>query len=184
MELYREKVRDFTRRVLGGSSIRSELHVLHIQIGIYYLQIFGTKMNSPFSPVIADITLKNMEKTIIEAFPINLPFYYRYVVLADSSSIFNIVLNTFNSFHSRLQFAMEKTNKRLNFLDVTMILKNNFIRFNWIHKPTYSEGYFHFESRHPLCQKRHNYKGLIGNFPILLPEIPQKNLKFVVNVDK
>lgn len=116
----------------------------------YYKQSFGTPMGFPLSPVIADITLQDLEERAIESLPITLPFYYRYVddiALAVPSSMSNDLLQTFNSFHPRLQFTMEEgVDNRLNFLDVTMILKNNFIKFDWYHKPTFSGRYLNFES--------------------------------------
>ncbi|EFN71402.1 hypothetical protein EAG_10236, partial [Camponotus floridanus] len=65
-------------------------------------------------------------------------FYFRYVddvVLAAPSSMLSTILDTFNSFHTRLQFTMEKgADNHLNFLDVTIILENGRIHFNWFHK--------------------------------------------------
>ncbi|KMQ84009.1 hypothetical protein RF55_18601 [Lasius niger] len=88
------------------------------------LRTFGTPMGSPLSPVIADITLQDLETRAVEILPIKLPFYCRYVddiALAIPSSLFNTVLQTFNSFHPRLQFTMEKgTDGSLNFLDITI----------------------------------------------------------------
>jgi len=57
-------------------------------------------MGSPLSPIIADITLQDLENKAIGHVLFNLPFYYRYVddiALAASSSMFNEVLGIFNS---------------------------------------------------------------------------------------
>ncbi|XP_025266265.1 uncharacterized protein LOC112638541 isoform X2 [Camponotus floridanus] len=97
---------------------------------------------------------------------------YRYVydvVLAAPSSMLSTILDTFNSFHTRLQFTMEESaDNRLNFLDVTIILEDGLIHFNWFHKPTFSGRYLHFESRHPLCQKMVGYVRAEYSSPFLI----------------
>lgn len=121
----------------------------------YYKATFGIPMGSPLSPIIADLTLRDLEKKAIAILSFPLPFYTRYVddiVLAVPSSMLNNVLTTFNSFHSRLQFTMKEGNdNRLNFLDVTIMVNNNLIKFDWYHKPTFSGRFLNFESQHPLC---------------------------------
>jgi len=44
-----------------------------------YKQNFGTPMDSPLSPVIADIVMQDLEKRALEGFINEIPFYYRYV---------------------------------------------------------------------------------------------------------
>jgi len=64
----------------------------------------------PYSPLIADITLQDLENKAIRHIPFNLQFYYRYVddiALAVPSSMFNEVLVIFNSFHPRLHSGEE-----------------------------------------------------------------------------
>lgn len=61
---------------------------------VCYKQIFGTPMGSPFSPIIADITLQDLEMRAVETIPFNLSFYYRYVddvALAAPSFMLNVV---------------------------------------------------------------------------------------------
>ncbi|XP_072762580.1 uncharacterized protein [Anoplolepis gracilipes] len=125
---------------------------------ICYQQTFGTPMGSPLSPVIADVTFQDLENRAVAALPLSLPFYIRYVddvALAAPSAMFHMIVNTFNSYHPRLQFTIEEgDDNRLNFLDVTIISHNELIYFNWFQKQTFSGRYLHFESRHPLCHKR------------------------------
>ena len=86
-------------------------------------------MGSPLSPIIADLALQDLEMNAIGALRTDIPFYFRYVddiVLAAPSSMLNTVLETFNSFHPRLQFTMEEgVDNRLSFLDLTLIINNN-----------------------------------------------------------
>jgi len=97
--------------------------------------------------------------------------------------MFNTVLQTFNSFHPRLQFTIEEgVDNRLNFLDITFIIENNVIYFDWYHKPTFSGRYLHYESRHPLCHKKGTVIGLTDRaFRLSHPRFHQKNLEFIVN---
>jgi len=100
-----------------------------------YKQNFGTPMSSPLSLIIADLVMHDLEER--ETLGFLLPFYVRYVediAMTVPSTAINEVLNTFNSSHPRLQFALEIGGKKLNFLDVIIINNNNFIEFNWYHK--------------------------------------------------
>lgn len=56
--------------------------------------------------------------------------------------------------HPRLQFTLEiGNNNKLNFLDLTLIKSNNFLIYNWFHKPMSSERYINFHLCHPLNKK-------------------------------
>jgi len=67
-------------------------------------------MGSPLSPVIADLVLQDLEISAINNLPFHLPFYYRYVddiVLTAPSNSLDILLQSFNAQHSRLQFTIK-----------------------------------------------------------------------------
>ncbi|XP_070169418.1 uncharacterized protein [Polyergus mexicanus] len=103
---------------------------------------FDTPMGSPLSPIIADLILQDLKRGAIESLPFDLPFYVRYVddiALAAPSSMFRDVLRKFNSLHSRLQFTMKKgVGNKLDFFDVTIIINNGLMEFDWFHKPTFA----------------------------------------------
>jgi len=92
-----------------------------------YKQVFGTPMGSPLSSVIADLVLRDLETKAIDKLPFKLPLYRRYVddiLVAAPFDQLGTILETFNSFHVRLQFTLEiSNNNRINFLDVTIILQ-------------------------------------------------------------
>jgi len=44
-----------------------------------YKQIFGTPLESPLSPIVADIVMQNFENIAIQKLPVHLTLYYRYV---------------------------------------------------------------------------------------------------------
>ena len=152
-----------------------------------YRQTFGTPMDSPLSPIIADITLQDIERSAVRALPFELPFYYRYVddiALAVPASDCESLLNTFNSFHPRLQFTIEEgADNRLNFLDVTIIVNNNRIEFDWFHKLTFSGRYLNYESRHPLSHKKGVIVGLVDRvFHLSHPKYHDKNLRNAIHI--
>jgi len=126
--------------------------------GICYKQIFGTPMGSPLSPVIADLVLQDLELVAINNLPFHLSFYYRYVddiILAAPSNSLDILLQTFNAQHSRLQFTMEiERDKKISFLDLTLINDDGIIIFDLYKKPTFSGRYLNYHSHHPLNHKK------------------------------
>jgi len=98
-----------------------------------YRQKFGTPMGSPLSPIIADLVLRDIESRAINALNVTLPIYFRYVddiLLAAPSDSVNDIVNTFNSFHPRLQFTLEVGGDKLNFLDVTIVKLNGNLEFD------------------------------------------------------
>ena len=144
----------------------------------------GTRL----SPIIADIVLQDLEEEALRTLSYNLPFFYRYVddiVCAIPVDEHENVLNVFNVFHYRLQFTIEASvNNTLNFLDVTMIISNNYIIFDWYHKPTFSGRYLNYFSQHPLCQKRDIILISLINkvFTLSHPIFHTKNFNLVINI--
>ena len=45
----------------------------------YYKKTFETPMGSPISPILADIVMEDLEKTVLDSFDFIVPTYYRYV---------------------------------------------------------------------------------------------------------
>jgi len=107
----------------------------------FYKQTFGTFMGSP-QPVVADLMLQKLESTIFNNLMYKPIFYYRYddIALSVPLSQLNSLLDEFNSFHPRLNFTVEMGGggDRLNFLDLTIIRKDNGLIFDWFRKPTFS----------------------------------------------
>jgi hypothetical protein len=151
----------------------------------FYKQKFGTPMGSPLSPIIADLVMQDLEAKALERIEIRLPFYFRYVddiVMAVPNDLIDFTLTTFNSFHPRMQFTLERGGEKIDFLDVTIIKNNNRLIFDWYHKPTYSGRYLNFLSAHPLSQKRGTIMGMVDRaFLLSDAKFHQKNIELMVN---
>jgi len=126
----------------------------------FYKQIFGTPMESPLSPIVADLVLQKLESTILNNLTYKPTFYYRYVddiVLSVPLSQLNSLLEEFNSFHLRLKFTVEmgEGGDRLNFLDLTIIKKDNSLIFDWFRKPTFLGRFLNYHSLSLHTQERY-----------------------------
>jgi len=123
---------------------------------IIYKQTFGTPMESPLSPIIADVVWQDLERKL-NSINLSLPFYYRYVddiILAAPSNKITDILNTFNSFHNRLQFIIEyEHNRCLSFLDLKLNIIINRIVIDRFQKKTFSGRFLFFISKHSMCHK-------------------------------
>lgn len=125
---------------------------------VYYKQIFGTPMGSPVSLIFADIVMPDLERDCLSKLDFKPLFYYRYVddiITCIPRSKVQNMLDTFNSFHPRLQFTSElEKDRSISFLDVLLIRDNNKIISNWYRKPTFSGRFLNFNSSHPTSHKR------------------------------
>lgn len=129
-----------------------------------FKQIDGCAMGASISSVVAQLVLEDLEETILAKMNFDIPLFYRYVddcILAVPKTEANNVLNQFNSYHKKLQFTIEMAEgEKINFLDLTLHLKNNSIRTEWYTKQTWSSRYLNFNSCHPICQKKSVVIGL------------------------
>jgi len=144
-------------------------------------------MGSPLSPIIADLVLRDLEIKAIDKLPFEFPLYRGYVddiLLAAHFDQLGTILDTFNSFHDRLQFTLEiSINNRINFLDVTIILDDQKIVFDRYEKPTNTGRYINYHSQHPVSQKRSIIYGLVDKTILLShPRFQEKNLKGIINI--
>ena len=78
-----------------------------------------------------------------------------------AKAITDLVLNIFNSQDNNLQFTFEiQQNNQINFLDLSLIIKEKKIISNWFQKPTSSNRTINYFSNHLICQK----KNIVYNF--------------------
>ncbi len=122
-----------------------------------YLQLDGTAMGSPISPVFAELVLQHMEQRIVTNIPF-ISFYVRYVddiYSHVSARKCEIVLSELNDFHPSIQFTIEKENNgELPFLDVmTYTRDDRSIGHRIFRKETFTNGYLLYSSHHPMAHK-------------------------------
>ena len=108
----------------------------------------------------------DLEEFVFEKFDFELPFYFRYVdhtILCVPLNKIQILIDSFNSFHPRLQFTYEREiNDRISFLDLELIrLVDGDIITNWYKKITYSWRILNFLSFHPFSNKIAVVKNLV-----------------------
>ena len=76
----------------------------------FYKQTFGSAMGNPFSPILSDIVMEDLEIECIEKLNVKPLFYFRYVddiLLCVPSNSIDHTLNTFNTYNHKL---VPKTN--------------------------------------------------------------------------
>jgi hypothetical protein len=98
------------------------------------------------------------------------------------NNLIDFTLMTFNSFHPRMQFTVERGGDKINFLDITIIKNDNILIVVWYHKPTFSGRYLNFLTAHPLSQKRGTIMGMVDR-AFLLSDLKfhKKNIEFIVD---
>ena len=102
----------------------------------FYKQKFGTPIGSVISPMLAEIVMEDLEKTVFERLEFVVPFYFRSVdgtLLCVPLDKFETVIDTLKDYHPRIQFNHEmEINNRISFLDLEIImLDNGKIVSNW-----------------------------------------------------
>jgi len=152
-----------------------------------FKQIFGTPMGSPLSPVIADLVMRDLETKALNSLQFEAKLYVRYVddiLIATPKNQIENTRKAFNSLHDRLQFTNELSeNNKINFLNVSILHKNNRLQFDLYFKPTFSRRYLNFDSHHPVSQKRSVIFGLVDKVLKLSDfEFQQNNFKRIIEI--
>ena len=153
--------------------------------GKFYKQMFGTPIGSVISPMLAEIVMKDLEKTVFERLEFVVPFYFRYVddtLLCVPLDKLQKVIVTFNDYHPRIQFThkMERNN-RISFLDLKIIeLDNGKIVSNCHRKSTYFGDMLNLISNFPFQNKVAIIKNLVDRAVCLYHEsFHSENLEVV-----
>lgn len=98
---------------------------------VIYKRIFGALIDSPLSPIIADLTMQNIEIKALDRIKYSIPIYFRYVddiLLAVPNDKINETVSIINSFQQKLQFTHKiQTNSGISFLDLRINLINNVV---------------------------------------------------------
>ena len=78
--------------------------------GKFYKQTFGTPIGSVISPMLAEIVMEDLKKTVFERLEFVVPFYFRYVddtLLCVPFDKLQNLIDTFNNYQPGIQFAHE-----------------------------------------------------------------------------
>lgn len=93
--------------------------------GKYYEQTFGTAMGSPLSPILADLVMEILLRTVTKRLKFPIPVLKKYVddlILALPFDQIEQTLAVFNSYNQHIQFTVEQEqNATLPFLDMLLI---------------------------------------------------------------
>ena len=134
--------------------------------GKFYKQKFGTPIGPVISPMLAEIVMEDLERTVFERLEFVVPFCFRYVedtLLCVPLDKLQTVIDTFNDYHPRIQFTYEmERNKRISFLDLDINkIYNGKTVSNWYRKSIYSGRMINFISNHPFQNKVAIIKNLV-----------------------
>lgn len=133
--------------------------------GQIYLQIEGSAMGNPASPTLANIVMNYLISKCVKKLSFVIPVLKLYVddtFIAVPNDKIDEFLETFNAFHPRIQFTLEKeVDNSIAFLDVQLIRKNDgTILTNWHTKATASNRVLNYFSHHPQIHKNNTIKNL------------------------
>lgn len=125
----------------------------------HFLQISGTAMGTKMAPNYANIFMASLEEPFLAARPLKPLIYKRFlddiffIWHHDEESLLKFVAD-FNSVHPSIAFTYSYSKSAVNFLDVTVQIKDNRIFTTLYKKPTDRHQYLHFKSSHPQhCKK-------------------------------
>ena len=129
-----------------------------------YIQNDGVCMGSPLGPVLANIFMVELERTIIPVLSDCVYCWKRYVddtfTIIDGKHI-NTVITQINSFHRQIKFTHEKEkDNKISFLDVMITRKPDHLETEVYRKPSSTDIYIHWESFAPELWKKSTLKTL------------------------
>lgn len=157
----------------------------------FYSQIFGTAMGSPISSTVANLVMEELENDILNKLVKKPIFYKRYVddcLLCIHKNELKNTLDSFNSFHQRIQFTFEKEiNKTINFLNITIMYNDDGqIETNWYtKKDIWSGRYLNFDSLVPNIYKKSVINNLVDMaIKLSSPKFHKENINKIKQILK
>ncbi|KAL6418917.1 hypothetical protein ACFW04_011696 [Cataglyphis niger] len=114
-------------------------------------------MRSPLFSIIADIVLQNIEEKALSTL---MCVSFFYVKCVDDMAM------SFSIFSKNLVYQEIAENNGFNFLEVSILLQNNRLSFDWYHKTIFSDRHLNFFSQ--LCEKRGTIISLIDRTFLLI----------------
>ena len=90
------------------------------------------------------------------------------IVFAAPNNLISSMLDSFNSYHERINFTVDYGDDRgINFLDVKLLIESGRVIFDIYKKPTNSGRYLNFFSNHPIEHKKGVVIGLLDRILFL-----------------
>lgn len=156
------------------SSLVLELNSFEFD-GKFFLQTSGTAMGTKMAPNFANIFMGDLESTFLASCPLQPLFYKRYIddvffIWSYAEHELLKFIADFNSAHPSIRFTHSYSKTDINFLDVSVIIKDTTLVTQLYRKPTDSQQYLHFDSCHPRpCRtgipysQAHRFKRICSN---------------------
>jgi hypothetical protein len=148
----------------------------------HYLQIQGTAMGTKMAPPYANIFMANLERGLTNIAPQHISIWKRFIddiffIWTGSMDSLVEFQHTANTLHPSIKFTFESSISEVNFLDTTVYTdESRKFRTKLFRKPTDRNLILHFDSHHPLHNKRNivysqalRYKRIISD-PLTLKE--------------
>lgn len=114
-------------------------------------------MGSPLSPILAEIVMQAIERTVFDTLRFQPKFFSRYVDDAIGISTLKEmieILQSFNSQQESVQFTCEREKDgKINFLEMTITRVDKHITCDWSTKPLNSGRFLNYYSHHAFHQK-------------------------------
>ena len=128
----------------------------------FFLQTKGTAMGTSMAPQYANIFMANLEEQFLERVMNKPLIYLRYI--DDIFMIWTHGEAELKQFHSKLnsvdpniKLTLDYSAEQVNFLDTTVIFKDNKLITSLYRKPTHTHSYIHSTSSHPP----HTFKSVV-----------------------
>lgn len=126
-------------------------------------------MGNPLSPTIADIILDNLLDNALDelkTMKVHIKCILKYVddiIAIIKRKDLEQILTTFNQYHDKLQFTVEKEiDRKIPYLDTTLHRETDKIILNWYAKDMASGRIMNYNSTQPLRQKVNTASNLIN----------------------
>ena len=104
-----------------------------------YRQILGTAIGTKFAPTYANIFMAGLKRKIFESSEFN-PFLWLRLWTEGEENLNNF-FKYLNEFHPTIKFTMEKSNEKINFLDVVVYKENKHLSTDLYTKDTDTHQY-------------------------------------------
>ena len=121
----------------------------------------GTHFAPPFAVIFMDY-IENIALSTLEAKNIKPFFYKRYIddillgPFPKRMDVFDEILEAFNQVHEKIKFTIEIPSKALNFLDMSLWIEDNVVRYKYYSKEIRSDNCLNKSSWVP-CQIKKNF---------------------------